>query len=124
MGSGSTPSRTRPDFYDGNILWVTSGELDYNVILDTAEKITSDAVKDANLKLFPAGTFLLAITGLEAAGTRGRCAILGKPATVNQSCMAFEVTDKVNTLFLFHFYLLYGEKIAFSFAQGTKQQSL
>ena len=70
MRSGSTPSRTRPDFYDGDILWVTSGELDYNVVLDTAEKITRDAVKDSNLKLFPAGTFMLAITGLEAAGTR------------------------------------------------------
>ena len=38
--------------------------------------------------------------------------------------MAFEITDKIDTLYLFNFYLLYGQRIAFDFAQGTKQQSL
>lgn len=124
MSSGSTPTRTRPDYFQGDILWVTSGELNYSQIYDTIEKITQEAANDTNLKIFPIGTFLLAITGLEAEGTRGRCGILGKPATVNQSCMAFEQSEHVNTIYLFYFYLLFGETIAFNFAQGTKQQSL
>ena len=38
----------------------------------------------------------MAITGLEAAGTRGSCAILGSTATTNQSCMAVYGTEKLD----------------------------
>ena len=65
-----TPYRGKPEFYKGNIPWITSGELNYNTISDTHEKITKEAVIKTNLKILPIGTFLMAITGLEAAGTR------------------------------------------------------
>src|SRR5688572_25973851 len=68
FSSGATPYRGRPDFYKGNIKWITSGELNYNVITDTIEKISQDAVEATNLKIHPPGTFLFAITGLEAEG--------------------------------------------------------
>lgn len=64
FSSGQTPSRTRPEYYKGNIKWITSGELNYNVITDTIEKITVEAVEKTNLKILPKGTFLMAITGL------------------------------------------------------------
>ena len=73
--SGATPYRGHPEFYNGDIRWITSGELNYNVITDTKEKITKDAVIRTNLKILPKGTFLMAITGLEAEGTRGSCGI-------------------------------------------------
>lgn len=124
LTSGSTPSRAKPEYFKGEILWVTSGELNYNVIYDTFEKITSEAVRDTNLKLYKPGTFFIAITGLEAAGTRGSCAIIGREATTNQSCMAFQVNEIIDTWFLFQFYKNYGEQVAFAYSQGTKQQSL
>ena len=71
FSSGQTPSRAIPEYYRGNIRWITSGELNYNVITDTIEKITPQAVRRTNLKILPKGTFLIAITGLEAEGTRG-----------------------------------------------------
>ncbi len=89
MTSGSTPSRTHPEYFQGNIPWVSSGELNHGIILDTKEHITITAVKETNLKILQKGTFLIAITGLEALGTRGRCAILGTDATTNQSNMAY-----------------------------------
>ncbi|WMX15903.1 restriction endonuclease subunit S [Aureispira sp. CCB-E] len=124
LSTGMTPSRKYLEYFQGDILWVTSGELNYNVVTDTVEKITRVAQEKTNLKIYPKGTFFIAITGLEASGTRGRCAILGKEATTNQSCMAFPVNEAIDTMFLFHFYCHYGAKIAFRFAQGTKQQSL
>ena len=124
MNSGSTPSRARPEYFKGNILWVTSGELDYNVIENTWEKISKEGARSSSLTIYPKDTFLIAITGLEAAGTRGRCAILGKGGTVNQSCMAFEKRDDVNTAYQFFFYRHFAEHITFTFAQGSKQQSL
>jgi type I restriction enzyme S subunit len=123
FSSGMTPYRGNPHYYTGNIRWITSGELRYNVITDTIEKITQEAVIDTNLKILPVGTFLMAITGLEAAGTRGSCAIVGAESTTNQSCMAIFGTKSAITEYLFYFYVKYGNKLAFKYCQGTKQQS-
>jgi type I restriction enzyme, S subunit len=121
--SGATPRRNRPDYYKGNIRWITSGELNYNVITDTAEKITSEAVANTNLAIVPKGTFLMAITGLEAEGTRGACGIVGEPSTTNQSCMAVFPTGELVADYLFHYYMLHGKSLALQYCQGTKQQS-
>jgi type I restriction enzyme S subunit len=124
FSSGQTPYRGNPEFFRGDIPWITSGELNYNIVVDTKEKITPEGMKDANLKKIPKGTFLMAITGLEAAGTRGSCAITGIDATTNQSCMAlYPKKDKLLTQYLFHFYVRYGNELAFKYCQGTKQQS-
>jgi type I restriction enzyme S subunit len=88
------------------------------------EKITRKAVYDTNLKIIPKGTFLFAITGLEAEGTRGSCAITGIQATTNQSCMAlYPKEGKLTTDYLFHYYVEFGKRLALVYCQGTKQQS-
>jgi len=120
---GSTPSRARPEFFRGTIPWITSGELEYGLITDTKEKITNEAMREANLKLLPAGTFLMAITGMEAEGTRGACGIVGVEATTNQSCMALMPNDRLLSSFLFHWYVHNGKALALQYCQGTKQQS-
>ena len=121
--TGATPYRGVKDFYSGNIPWVSSGELNYNYIKDTNEHITEDARQKTNLKLYPSGTFLMAITGLEAEGTRGKCAILGTSATTNQSCLALSSTEKMSVEYWFYFYQFWSDWYAFRFSQGTKQQS-
>ncbi|WP_405377497.1 restriction endonuclease subunit S [Nonlabens sp. Asnod3-A02] len=124
FSSGMTPYRGISEYYKGDIPWITSGELNYNIITDTIEKITKEAVVKTNLKILPTGTFLMAITGLEAKGTRGSCAITGVEATTNQSCMAlFPLEGKADTGYLYHFYRMYGDVLAFHFCQGSKQQS-
>ena len=121
--SGATPYRGRPDYYKGTVKWITSGELNYGVIFDTIEHISTEAVEKTNLKVHPTGTFLLAITGLEAAGTRGACGIVGSPAATNQSCMAIYPTSDLGNDFLFHYYVFRGNELALNYCQGTKQQS-
>jgi len=121
--SGATPSRRHPEFYKGNIRWITSGELNYNIITDTNEKISKDALVKTNLKLIPKGTFLMAITGLEAEGTRGSCGIVGEESATNQSCMAIFPTSELLTEYLFHYYVYKGKVLALKYCQGTKQQS-
>jgi len=123
FSSGATPYRGRPEYYKGDIRWITSGELNYNVITDTIEKITENAVRNTNLKIHPKGTFLMAITGLEAEGTRGSCGIVGAESATNQSCMALFPTKELLTEYLFHYYVNYGNSLALEYCQGTKQQS-
>lgn len=121
--SGATPYRANSEFYVGDIKWVSSGELNYNYINDTIEHISLNAKEKTNLAMHPKGTFLMAITGLEAAGTRGSCAILDCEATTNQSCMAIYGTKDLSIKYLFHYYRLLGDELAFRYCQGTKQQS-
>lgn len=121
--SGATPSRAIKDYFKGNIRWITSGELNYNIIIDTIEHISKDAVKQTNLTVHSAGTFLMAITGLEAEGTRGSCGIIGKESTTNQSCLAIYGTSRLMIPYLFYFYVKYGDWLAKHYCQGTKQQS-
>lgn len=121
--TGATPLRSIKSYYDGNIKWVSSGELNYRTIYDTIEHITESAAINTNLKTHEEGTFLMAITGLEAEGTRGKCAILGTKATTNQSCLAINSTSKMSVEYLYYYYRLNSDFLAFKYCQGSKQQS-
>lgn len=121
--SGSTPRRSEGRFWNGTIPWVTSTELKRGIIKSIPQTITEAGRASANLTVWPAGTFLMAITGLEAAGTRGSCGLLSTPAATNQSCMAVIPNDRLDPDYLFYFYLLNGENLAFEYTQGTKQMS-
>lgn len=123
FSAGATPYRGIPSNFVGRIPWISSGELNYNRITDTHEHISLEAQKNTHLTLHPKGTFLIAITGLEAAGTRGRCAFVETPATTNQSCLAVYSTEKMTVEYLFWFYRLWSDYLAFNFSQGSKQQS-
>lgn len=123
FSAGATPYRGNPSNFVGNIPWISSGELNYDIISDTNEHISINALKSTHLTLHEKGTFLIAITGLEAAGTRGRCAFVGVPAATNQSCLAIKSTEKLSTRYLFWYYRLWSNYLAFNFSQGSKQQS-
>ncbi|WP_288479396.1 restriction endonuclease subunit S [uncultured Clostridium sp.] len=124
LKAGSTPSKLKVEYFKGNIPWITSGELKSKYINSTLEYITEEAKNSANLKLYDEGTLFIAITGLEAPGTRGSCAISKIKATTNQSCLAFQKSNLVNNEFVYYWYNLYGEYIGITYTQGTKQQSL
>ncbi|MGE6402804.1 restriction endonuclease subunit S [Bacillus cereus] len=122
--NGQTPSRFKDENWNGEINWLSSGELNRGIVNSTIEKITDVGQKDANLKIVPKDTFVIAITGLEATGTRGNCAILGIDTTLNQSCMAiFPKESVLDSAFLFQWYRKVGEEYGIKYTQGTKQQS-
>ena len=81
-GSGGTPSRSKPEYYDaGTVPWVKSGELRDSIILDTAEKISEVATRETNARPVPKNAVLVAMYG----ATVGKTAILGIEATTNQA---------------------------------------
>ena len=122
--NGQTPSRANPSYWNGNIKWLSSGELNRGIVSECSEYITEEGRNSSNLRIVPKGTFVMAITGLEAAGTRGNCGILDFDTTLNQSCMAlFPNHDQLCTEYLFQWYRMIGEEYGIRFTQGTKQQS-
>ena len=63
VGSGGTPSRRQRDYFKGNIPWVKTTELNYNLIMKTEESIIQKALDDSSAKVYPIGTFLIAMIG-------------------------------------------------------------
>lgn len=77
---GGTPSRKNGDYFKGNNLWVSIAEMNGQIIQDTKEKITDEAVKESNVKLIPQGTTLLSFKL-----SIGKTAIAGKDLYTNEA---------------------------------------
>jgi hypothetical protein len=78
---GATPSRKEPSYWDGSIPWVSSGEVAFCRILDTAENITEEGLARTSTRLHPEGTVLLGMIGEGKLEARQRFLIL-KRATI------------------------------------------
>lgn len=124
--SGTTPSRSIPDAFNGDVNWISSGELKPHYIGETKEKISEDVFLKSSLRLLPPNVLVIAIYGLEAAGVRGTASITSVPTTISQACTAFipKSTGEIDTEFLYGWYKHNGNYIGTHFAQGTKQQNL
>ena len=106
-GSGATPSRTHPEYYDGNIPWLKTGDLTDSYITDIPEGISQLALEKTSVRLNESGSVLMAMYG----ATIGKLGILTYPATTNQACCACKPVYGVETLFLFYF--LMSQRTAF-----------
>jgi type I restriction enzyme S subunit len=96
--SGGTPSRQNKSFYNGNIPWIKSGELDKGIIYDSEEHISEEAIKKSSAKIFPKGTLLFALYG----ATIGKMATLGIDAATNQAICGIYKSDAFDSKYLFN----------------------
>ena len=102
IGSGGTPTRSNKKYYSGNIPWIKTGELNNDIVVDSEEKITQEALENSSAKLYPANCIIMAMYG----ATIGKTAKLGIAATTNQACAVLYDIDSsiVDTDYLW-FYL-------------------
>lgn len=103
--SGGTPSRANPSYWNGNIPWVKTTQIQNCVITpqDVDEWITEEGLKNSSAKLIPKDTLLIAMYG--QGKTRGQVAILGLDATINQACAAIQLKENVNEKYVFQYLL-------------------
>jgi type I restriction enzyme S subunit len=87
--NGSTPSRKCTEYWEGNIPWVSSGEVSNNIITKTREHITDLGYKNSSVRMLPAGTVLLAMIG--EGKTRCQTSILNIEGTINQNVAAIVI---------------------------------
>ena len=98
--SGTTPKSTQPEYWDGNLNWVTPAELtdESDIIYESQRKITQQAVSDSSLKSFPAGTVLLS-----SRAPIGKVAIAGTEMYCNQGFKNLICSEKIYNRYLYHF---------------------
>ena len=98
-GSGVTPSRNKKEYYDGNIPWLKTGDLNDSYIYETSELISDLAVKEYSLKKIPIGSILIAMYG----ATIAKLGLLEIEVTTNQACCACTPFSGIVNKFLFHY---------------------
>ena len=117
-GSGATPSRTNKEYYQGNIPWLKTGDLNDGIITNIPEKITELALKKTSVRLNPVGSVLIAMYG----ATIGKLGILAIPATTNQACCACKPII-INNKYLFYFLMSHKETFTKK-AEGGAQPNI
>lgn len=118
--SGGTPSRNKGEYYkNGTIPWIKTGELQDCILINTEECITEDAVNNSSAKLFPKGTLLMAMYGVNV----GKLGISEIEATCNQACCVFTPKQIDYKYYLFH-YLKSIREYLLSISFGAAQQNL
>jgi len=88
---GATPSRKQSSYWNGDIPWVSSGEVRFSRISETKERITEIGLKNSSTQINPIGSVMLGMIG--EGKTRGQVAILDIPAANNQNCAAIWVSE-------------------------------
>lgn len=123
VGSGGTPSRSQSEYYQGSIPWVKTGEVVNDIILDTEEHISEQAIADSSAKLYPAGSLIIAMYGQGL--TRGRTAKLGVDATTNQACAVLSEikSDEILTDYLWVYLMNEYDRLR-TLASGNNQPNL
>lgn len=98
--SGSTPKTSVPDYWDGDVKWITPAELsdDSYIIYDSARKITTLGVEKTGLRSFPAGTVILS-----SRAPIGKVAIAGCEMYCNQGFKNLICSGKINNRYLYWF---------------------
>ncbi len=94
ISSGGTPSRSKKQYYNGEIPWIKTGELKDEILYDTEEKITEEGLNNSSAKLYPKNSLVVAMYG----ATIGKTAKLGIESTTNQACaVLFNINNDIIT---------------------------
>lgn len=102
---GGTPKRAHPEYWNGDINWVSSGEVHFNHIFSTDETISEEGLSHTSTNVHKPGTVMLAMIG--EGKTRGQAAVLEVSAAHNQNTAAILVSETPsNPLFVYYFLLL------------------
>lgn len=99
--SGGTPKSTVKEYYDGNIPWLRTQEVDWADIYDTGVKITQLGYDNSSAKMIKENCVIVAMYG----ATAGKVAINKIPLCTNQACCNLEI-DSEKALFEYVYYCL------------------
>ena len=98
--SGSTPKSVVPEYWDGDVKWITPAELDDDsyIISDSVRHITTLGVTKTGLKPFPAGTVILS-----SRAPIGKTAIAGCEMYCNQGFKNLVCSNNIDSKYLYFF---------------------
>ena len=97
--SGGTPSKAHPEYYEnGNIPWLTSGEVNAGVITSVKNHITDLGMKNSSAKMVPANSVVIAMYG----ATAGVTGLIRLDTTTNQAVCSILPSERFVPEYLYY----------------------
>jgi type I restriction enzyme S subunit len=118
--SGGTPSRKKPDYFEGNIPWLSSGELEKMYTKDSKEHVSELALKETSARLVEQGSLLLGMYDTAAL----KSTISAAPLSCNQAIAFAKLNSSmVNTNYVY-FIIQLGKEHYRKLQRGVRQKNL
>lgn len=96
---GGTPSKAIPEYYQGDIPWMSVKDMNKHILTDTVDHITNDAVENSSTNIIPAGTPIIATRM-----SLGKIVIASFDSAINQDLKALFLSSGVDRNFFIHWY--------------------
>ena len=119
--SGGTPSRKKPEYYEGGTIpWIKTMEIRDGYIYDSEEKITESGLQNSSAKFVPKESVLIAMYG----ATVGRVGYLKIDSTTNQAACALVVDSEITNPKWLYYSILATRDSLIDKANGAAQQNI
>lgn len=119
---GATPRRSVAEYWNGDIAWIASGEVQFKPIVETREQITSAGLVNSNTQVNPKGSVILNMIG--EGKTRGKAAVLEIEACNNQNCAAIWVSQTPISPKYIYYWLVYQYEETRKLGSGNNQPAM
>ena len=119
LTSGGTPSRTKPEYFEGEIRWYSAGELNSLYLSDSVEHISEAALQQSSAKLFNKGTLMIGMYDTAAF----KMGILTEDSSSNQACANLNPKKGYNIVWLYYLFDIM-KPIFLHERQGVRQKNL
>lgn len=117
MHSGGTPDTSKPEYWNGNFKWLSSGETRQRFIENTESRITQLGIEKSSTKLAKKNDVVMACAG--QGKTRGQVSFLLDDMYINQSVIAMTTDEKI----LHPLYLFYNLSCRYNELRGSSDAS-
>ncbi|WP_345866713.1 restriction endonuclease subunit S [Shewanella algae] len=104
---GGTPSKAKPQYWDGDIPWASVKDLSSTKLDDTADKISEEGLNNSASNLIPAETIVI-----PTRMALGKVAITTQAMAINQDLKALFPSKEVCKSYLFQWLIFHAEQIA------------
>ena len=121
LESGHTPSRSRPEYWGGDIPWIGIRDATGNhgrQIQETLDSVTQAGLDNSSARLLPAGTVCLSRTA-----SVGYVVEMARPMATSQDFVNWVCGDDLNSRYLRYLLMLEQESVR-RFAHGTTHQTM
>jgi type I restriction enzyme S subunit len=121
LESGHTPSRSRPDWWGGDIPWIALPDiraLDGRYAFETLERTNLEGIAHSAARVLPAGTVVLSRTA-----SVGFVTIMGRPMATSQDFVNWVCGPDLDAEFLMHVFIRSRARFR-SFSAGAVHQTV
>ena len=103
---GGTPSKSKPEYYQGEIPWMSVKDMNKHVLEDTVDHISQEAVDNSSTNVIPAGTPIIATRM-----SLGKIVVANFDSAINQDLKALFLPTKIHRDYLVYWYRSVARKI-------------